>query len=192
MPDEKVSALINTHVQRYTEIDVLDIYKLLHQAIFGPGHALATRKSEQGAREWIERECEILTPHAGDPLVEQIHPDGAIVRVHLRPYLTARGKLEKLADGLIESSRIVVGNEPTMSAWWAIFEAMIGESGGSLGQRFDARLVALEGHTRASEHWSASHHSPRFEYAYRPAYRVLAYPVAEQLLRQQRIAFTVL
>ncbi len=195
MPDDKdgkVSALIHTHIQRYPEMEILDVYKLLHQAVFGPGHALTTKKSAQGAREWIERECEILQPHAGDPLVEQIHPDRAVVRVHLRPYLTAKGKLDKLADGLIESSRIIIGDEQTMAAWWAIFEAMIGEADAPLGQRFDARLVALEGKTRANDHWPASHHSPRFEYLYRPAYRVLAYPVAEQLLRQQRIAFTVL
>ncbi len=191
MPDDKVSALINTHVQRYPEIDILDVYKLLHQAVFGPGHALTTRKSQQGAREWIERECEILKLHAGDPLVEQIHPDGAIVRVHLRPYLTAKGKLDKLADALIESSRIIAGDEQTMSAWWALFEALV-NAGGPLGQRFDPRLVTLEGKARANEHWPASHHSPRFVDAYRPAYRVLAYPVADQLLRQQRIAFTML
>ncbi len=190
MPEDHVSALISAHIQRYTEIDILDVYKLLHQAVFGPGHALTSRKAEQGAREWIARECEIMKPHAGDPLVEQIHPEGAVVRVHLRPYLTAKGKPDKLADGLIESSRIIVGDDQTMRAWWEIFEALV--TAGSFGQRFDIRLVALEGKTRASEHWPASHHSPRFQDAYRPAYRVLAYPVAEQLLRQQRIAFTML
>ncbi len=192
MPDDNVSALINTHAQRYTEMDILDVYKLLHQAVFGPGHALATRKLEQGARDWIERECEILKPHAGDPLIERIHPDGAIVRVHLRPYLVAKGNVGKLADALIGSSRIIAGQEETMRAWWAIFEAMVNPDGGPLGQRFDARLVALEGKTRANEHWPASHHSPRFQDAYRPAYRVIAYPAAEQLLRQQKITFTML
>jgi len=44
---DKLAALITRHVQRYPEIDILDVYKLLHQAVFGPGHAI--KKSESSA-----------------------------------------------------------------------------------------------------------------------------------------------
>ena len=189
MADEKVEALINTHVQRYPEIDILDVYKLLHQAIFGPGHAIAGGKARKSAQEWLERESELLEPATAGPLIESIHPDGAVVRVHLRPYLAARGTLNKLLDAFLESSRLVSGDLATMAAWWAIFQAMVE---GPLGGRFDARAVHLEGQTRARENWPASHHSPRFDRAYKPAYRVLAHPVAEALLRQQKIPFKVM
>src|SRR5260221_12126626 len=98
----KLVALITAHVQRYTEIDVLDVYKLLHQAVFGPGHAITNQKA---AREWLERESEILQPVAAEPLLESVHPEGSIVRLHLRPYLSVNGKLNKLLDALVHSSK---------------------------------------------------------------------------------------
>jgi hypothetical protein len=63
MTDEKVAALIRIHIQRYPAIDILDIYKLLHQAVFGPGHAITAVKA---AREWLERETETLAPDESD------------------------------------------------------------------------------------------------------------------------------
>ncbi len=187
MIGEQVAALILTHVQRYPEIDILDVYKLLHQAAFGPGHAITNAKA---AREWLERESEILKAVPGEPLVENIHPDAAVVRVHLRPYLAAQGSLGKLLDGFIQSSKVITGDLATMAEWWAIFQRMSGE-GGSLATRFDAREVDLIGRTRAGENWPAAQHSPRFDRTYHPAYRVLAHPIAVAVLRQQKIPFSV-
>jgi hypothetical protein len=186
MPAEKVAALIQTQVQRYPEMDELDVYKLLHQAVFGPGHAITNLKS---AREWLERESEILKPISGEPLVESIHPDEAVVRVHLRPYLASRGSLGRLLDGFVQSSKFVLGDPATMAEWWAIFEQMIGQDG-ALANRFDARTAYLLRRTREVENWPASQHSPRFDRAYHPAYRVLAASVAEAMLQQQRITFS--
>lgn len=186
MPAEKVAALIQTHVQRYPGIEILDVYKLLHQAVFGPGHAI---KSQRAAREWLERESELLTPDPAKPLVESVHPDGAIVRVHLQPYLAARGSLKALLDGFIQSSKVVAGDLAKMALWWSIFQKLIAD-GQPLAGRFDPRTVALIGRTRANEQWPASHHSPHFEQVYKPAYRVLTAEVAAEILRQQNIAFT--
>jgi hypothetical protein len=189
MTGEKVAALIDVHVQRYPELDILDVYKLLHQAVFGSGHAIAGEKARKAAREWLERESELLQPAPAGPLIEDIHPDGALVRLHLRPYLAAHGQLNGLHDAFLESSRLAMGDPATIAAWWAIFQALVE---GPLGQRFDSRAVRLEGQTRARENWPASHHSPRFQRAYKPAYRVLARPVAEELLRKQKIPFQVI
>jgi len=187
MPDDKVQALILTHMQRYSEIDILDVYKLLHQAVFGPGHAI---KSIKPAREWLEREAEILQPGPVDqPLVENIHPEQMIVRVHLRPYLAAGGNLGRLLDAFVQSSAAVNGDLSTMAAWWDIFYGMT-TSGGSLAGHFDSRTIALIRRSRASEKWPASHHSPMFERAYRPAYRVVTRKTAEAMLKDQRIPFT--
>jgi len=183
----KLMALIKTHVQRYPEIDILDVYKLLHQAVFGPGHAI---KNHKAAREWLERETEILQPAGAEPLLESVHPDGAIVRLHLRTYLALKGKLNKLLDAFIESSKMNSGSAATMAMDWGIFEQMIVPDG-ELAGRFNPRTVTLTGQTRASQNWPASQHSPNFEFAYRPAYRVLTSPLAEALLRAQRFDFTV-
>ncbi len=149
--------IITTHVQRYPEIDVLDVYKLLHQAVFGPGSVI---KSQKAAREWLERESEILQPVAAEPLLESVHPEGSIVRLHLRPYLVLNGKLNKLLDTFVQSSKAVNG-------------------------------INMTGRTRASQNWPASQHSPNYDFAYKPAYRVLTRTLAESLLKGQRLEIAV-
>ena len=186
MDDRAVEALIQAHVQRYLEADILDVYKLLHQAIFGPGHAITNQRA---ARDWLERESATLRPYGDDSLVESIHPEGKIVRVHLRPYLKAQGDLRKLLDGFLRSSREVQGDQAQMAAWWAIFQRLT-EQGGLLANRFVARTVTLIGRTRAAESWPASHHSPPFDRAYHPAYRVVTAPIAQEILSAQRITFS--
>src|SRR5512139_1780032 len=118
MSDEQLLDLIQTHIQRYPASEIMDVYKLLHQATFGPGHLIASKKN---AREWLEREAELLTPSMRDPLVERIHPDGAIVRVHLRPYLAQGAKLKMLLDAFIRSAGQVPGDPELMARRWSFF-----------------------------------------------------------------------
>ena len=185
MNNEAVAALIWAHVQRYHAIDILDIYKLLHQGVFGPGHAITNQRA---AREWLERESAALKPNAGELLVESVHPQAEIVRIHLRPYLAASGSLRKLLDAFIQSSRAVTGSPETMAAWWGVFQDMTAP-GAPLANRFPARTVSLIGRARAAEHWPATHHSPPYDQAYCPAYRVLTADIAAKLLRDQNIPF---
>jgi hypothetical protein len=183
MTSKKVEALIQRHIERYAQIDILDIYKLLHQALFGPGHPITNRKATE---EWLVRQSEILQPLSGQPLLESVHPEDAVVRLHLRPYLELNGNLKKLLETLIESSQIITGDLETMASWWKIFQRMTDDSG-SLARRFDRRTVALIGRTRAEESWPASHHSPAFDFTYKPVYRVLSRPLAEKLLQDQKL-----
>lgn len=186
--DDKVAALIRTHLHRYKEIEIKDIYRLLHQAVFGSGHPITAVKSE---REWLERESEIAVPDPKAHLLENIHPEGKLVRLHLRPYLSAKGDLKKLLDAFIASSKSIKGEVSTMEAYWRIVERMT-EPDGELANRFDARTVQLIGRTRAQENWPASHHSPNIVYAYKPIYRVLTLTAAQELLSKQKIVTKVI
>lgn len=188
MAGEKIAELIQTHTRRYPEMEILDVYKLLHQAVFGPGHAI---KNQKAAREWLERESELFVPNTDDPLIENIHPDGQIVRVHLRPYIGLHGSLGKLLDAFVQSSKVINGDMETMAAWWALFQQMV-NPGGQFAARFDARTVMLEGRTHERERWPASHHSPPFDRAYKPAYRVLTRQIAEDLLRDQKLKIEII
>jgi hypothetical protein len=186
--DDKVEELIRTHIQRYKEIEVKDIYRLLHQAVFGSGHPVTAVKAE---REWLEREAEIATPDTKTNLLENIHPDKHLVRLHLRPYFSAKGDIKKLLDAFVSSSKTIKGDMTTMEAYWRIVERMT-EPNGELASRFDAHTVQLIGRTRAQEHWPASHHSPSIVYAYRPLYRVMTLIAAQELLSKQKIAVKVI
>src|SRR5258708_32214339 len=113
MTTEKVEALIQRHIQRYPQIDIQDIYKLLHQAVFGPGHAIAKRKS---AQEWLEWQSGLVQPESTQPLLESVHPDSEVVRLHLQPYLARRGNLKRLLDSFTEASKVINGNPETVAS----------------------------------------------------------------------------
>jgi len=177
MSDERTIEVIRVHLGRYPEAGMLDVYKLLHQATFGPGHLIANRKN---AREWLEQEAGQVVPAAGEPLVESVHPNGDIVRVHLRPYLAYERKLKPLLDAFVRSAGQVQGDPALMAHRWRLFESHC-EPAGEFAAQFDLREVRLFGRTRAVESWPAVHHSPPYQSAYRPAYRVLSRAEAEAL-----------
>ena len=182
MTNENVEALIERHVQRYAQLDILDVYKLLHQAVFGPGHPITNRKA---AEEWLERQSQILQPAPNQALLESVHPEDAVMRLHLRPYLELNGSLKRLLEASVESSKVIAGDLETMASYWEIFQHMA-DTGKPLANRFDARTVRLIGRSRASEYWPASHHSPAYDLTYKPVYRVLSRPLAEKLLHDQK------
>ena len=177
MSDERLHALIQTHMARYREFEVMDVYKLLHQATFGPGHLIASKKT---AREWLASECGQLTPSTEDPLNESIHPDGLIVRVHLRPYLACKGKTKRLLEAFIRSAEQVAGDQELVARRWAKFEEWC-QPGSVFAAQFDLQEVLLFGRMRRQEEWPAMHHSPAYQTAYQPHYRVLTRAEAGEL-----------
>lgn len=175
--ESEIVSLVATHLGRYPASDIADVYKLLHQGVYGPGHSIPNKKL---AREWLEHERDQVQPDRSLPLVESIHPAGVMVRVHLRPYRAYETKVAPLMDAFVRSAQAVEGDASTLAAWWAIFAAQVAP-GGRWADRFDAREVALFGHVRAEAQWAAVHHSPAFVRAYAPAYRVLTRDDAERL-----------
>lgn len=186
MNEERLVALLRTHVNRYPECGVMDMYKLLHQATFGPGHLIASKKN---AREWLERETESLTPVRTAPLVESVHPDGQIVRLHLRPYLAYGAPLKLLLEALVRSAELVQGDLDIMARRWSFFDGLCQ---GVYASRFDRQEVLLFGRTRAREGWPAVHHSPAYQTAYQPRYRVLVRAEAENLCAKISAPFEVI
>lgn len=186
MGDDRLVALIQAQVARYPASEVADIYKLLHQATFGPGHAISSKKA---AGEWLEQDARQAGASLGEPLVESIHPEAHIVRVHLRPYLAQGGQLKWLLDAFVRSAEAVSGDPALMAARWRAFvELCQGE--GPLAGEFPLREMELFGAARAAEHWPAVQHSPVFCAAYRPRYRVLVAGEASALCERLGVPFT--
>ncbi len=188
MAEERLAALLQNHLARYPHMELWDVYKLFHQATFGPGHAITNKKA---AREYLEEE----STQAGaapprEPLVENIHPDGLIVRLHLRPYLAYRGSLKILLEAFIRSADQVRGERDLMAWRWSKFHDLCAP-GEPYAGRFDRRELALFGRMRARELWPAVHHSPAYNEAYNPAYRVLTRQEAEALCRKINVPFDV-
>ena len=186
MSYEHVSALIHTHLIRYATLEIADVYKLLHQATFGPGHAVTNKKI---ARDWLERDLERTAPRTDDPLVENIHPDGALVRLHLRPYVALGGGIKSLLDAFVRSAEQVTGDPVLMAQRWARFEqdCRANQFG---ADRWNLREIQFFGQAREQEKWPAVRHSPAYTTVYFPCYRVFTRAEAAALCRSLGTPFT--
>jgi hypothetical protein len=158
--------------------EVEDVYKWLFQAARGGEHAAP---SEEAARTWLEKEWATLGPSfPGEPLVVPLRPDGAVVRLNLRPFKAAGGDREALLRAFLQSARSLVPDPGLFVAAWRAFGRGLsggGENGGDVG--------AFEELDRFSEKagWPARHHSRGYAEARQPAYRVLTGEEADRLVR---------
>lgn len=150
------------------EMAIEDAYKWLFQAALGGEHAI---EGDEGARAWLEQEWKSLSASfAAEALVVKLTPDGAVIRVNLRPYKASGGDREMLLAVFVESARAFKGDKARFIAEWTALGDRL--SRGAIGRlrrrdwvRLSARMHGLG--------YPAVHHSRRYETAYRPAYRVV-------------------
>jgi hypothetical protein len=189
MNQNGIAGLLEAHLARYPASEITDVYKLLHQASFGPGHAIADRKA---AREWLEHDLEQAQPEPGEALIESVHPLNAMVRLHLRPYVASGGAVKLLLDAMVRAGREVRGDPQLIAEGWLTFLALC-QAGNAYAERFEAREVLLFGRVYgAAQGWPAIHHSPAFHAAYQPSYRVLTLGEAEALCRKLGVMFEMI
>lgn len=155
---------------------VEDAYKWLFQAARGGEHAAP---SEEAARAWLEREWAGLGPPLpGEPLVVRLRPDGAVVRLNLRPFKAAGGDPEALLRAFLASARSFRADPGLFVAAWRAWGRPLPPEGAA-GK--DARAFAeVDGESERAG-WPARHHSASYEAARHPAYRVLTGEAAAAL-----------
>lgn len=152
-----------------------DIYKLVHQGVFGPGHIIA---SAARARQGLKQEMAALEARSpkskvrsqSEPELEAIEPRGRLVRVNLRPLFGEGGGryADWLVEALVVSARSVKGNPVQMNQRLA---AAVRWCRGNL-PRQAAELEQMAARAGESD-FPAFHHSVAYSRAYRPAYRVI-------------------
>ncbi len=156
---------------------VEDLYKWLFQAARGGEHAVP---SEEGARRWLDGEWASLgAPRPGEPLVVPLRPDGAVVRLNLRPWKAAGGGKDALLAAFLSSARAFRADDRLFRMAW--------EEAGSLlasrrhGALTDAAWLRLDAEARRAG-YRAGHHSESYGAARHPAYRVLTGQEARRLV----------
>jgi hypothetical protein len=158
--------ILIAHATRYPKWALDDLYKLLHQAALGSGHALT---DETQARQWLARELKALGSGPQEPLIDPISPDGQVVRVHLRPFVRTRLDTELLFGGFIRTASLFRGSDDGIVEYAQAAIDLAREG----GLPFDSdEIVTLIADLRRSG-FPAIHHSAAFEATYRPAYRVV-------------------
>jgi len=155
------TSILRSHMARYPEMQIQDVYKLIHQAAMGNGHAVPDPST---AREWLERELAEMGAGPVEPLADPISADGEMLRVHLRPYLSSVDNVEALLDAFIRTANAFAGKTETLEANWdsavrtRLWPATV----------MNEFIVAMR-----AQNYPAVHHSEDYRQKYKPAYRVV-------------------
>jgi hypothetical protein len=153
---------------------VEDLYKLIHQAYLGPGHAIPSREA---AATYLDREWrEIGAALPGEPLIEVLAEGAPFVRVNLRPFRDQGGRIDSLLDAFVRSGSEKTDSVSFRLAWrLARLRIATGEIPLSV-EAYDS----LDAEVRPLG-YPAIHHSATYQERFRPAYRVVAAREAQRL-----------
>lgn len=162
-----VNQLLSQHLRRYPRMQLEDIYKLLHQAALGPGHAV---KDKADALARLEAEAASLSDGPEEPVQDVISPDGKLVRVHLRPFLAAGGRLDDLCGAFVDTANTYPASPDKL----AKFCGCLGDLAAAGGLPFPKADVVAWFDRIAAAGYPAVRHSAGFAEHYKPAYRVVS------------------
>lgn len=158
--------LTRWHQRLRPELEVVDVYKMLFQSVYGVQHIL------QDTTKWrLEEELSELEPLKlfDEPLIEGISVDNAIVRINLSPFKVNKLPSDKLFLALATSIEEIRGTQKTLLRLWSQFRNLVEARKLSFDtsdlQDFDDRAK--------KENYPPYHHSAKYKRLYRPAYRVV-------------------
>lgn len=162
-----VNQLLSAHLERYPAMQLADIYKLLHQAALGPGHAVDNPAT---ARKRLDEELAAMGAGPAEPLLDIISPDGRLGRVHLRSYVASGKELDALHRAFVDTAN----SYPASAEKLKKFCGCLGDLAETGAIAFAREEVIGYFDKIAQDGYPAIHHSETFHRTYRPAYRVVA------------------
>jgi hypothetical protein len=152
---------------KHPNAEAADLYKFLHQAIYGPGHAIP---DPDAAARGLDSELEDLGPLlVGEQQCEVLGGSPILVRVNLRPFATSGGDAGELLDAFVATAGEIHGQPRQMGEAIEIVVRWLRSDG---AKKLAEGLERLGGKL-APEGYPAIHHSEAYIEAYRPAYRVV-------------------
>lgn len=157
--------VLEWHLRHYPLLGPADVYKLLHQGVYGPSHIVAGREA---ARDGLAHELAGLEPRPGLPEMEPLDPEGRLVRVNLAPLLDEDFVPERLAEALVATAAEVHGDAILMRQRLAVAVAWAEGVVPHLAAPVAELAASAEG-----AGFPARHHTEVFLRNYRPAYRVV-------------------
>lgn len=175
-PVEDVGSIMvafGDHLDDHPMAGAEDLYKFLHQAVYGPGHAIANREA---ATSWLEQEIGNLGPPLdNEESCEPLGGEPPLVRVNLRPFVAGGGDPRSLADAFVSSANEDRGSSHRMQVVLSLAASYVQCAGrGELAPELKALSADL-----AQKGYPAIHHSEAYAEAYAPAYRVIDLAAAD-------------
>lgn len=168
----KVSAsdwktIVLEHKALYPEIQIQDIYKLVYQSIFGPGH-MGTDESQ--IAKWLNEELSAIVADSTVDLIEDISPTGTYFRINLRRFKYEGGKPELLCRAIAESAAEAGSDTAEFIAHWQTIVELIE----SQEVFFDQEQTTEFTESIARAGYPIIHHSDIYLRKYMPSYRVVS------------------
>ena len=162
-----IMVAFGAHLDDHPFAGAEDLYKFLHQAVYGPGHAISDREAAEAR---MEREIESLDPPIeGELSCEALGGEPPLVRVNLRPFVADRGDPDLLLDAFVSSAEPKRGESRRMTTVLSLAASYVQCAGrGELAPELKELSTEL-----AEKGYPAVHHSEAYVEAYKPAYRVV-------------------
>ena len=162
-----VETAVSTQLGRFPESRLQDLYKSFFQDRFGPGHLIADRES---ALRYILTELEEADTLMGQE-TELCGWQGNYVRVNLSVISDGKMTADEMVDALMASAKEVTKDD--IERWkteWAQIEAIIEKNHPNIPDLAEDKAKIKE-MLDAGQY--ACHHSPAYEAAYHPHYRII-------------------
>ena len=156
------------------DLQVVDIYKMLFQSVFGIQHILHDK-----AKRYLQEELSTLKmlKSSDEPLIENISIDNVMVRVNLRPFRMRGLSSDKLFLAMIASAKEPMGTQEAFLKLWNRFKSLV--EAGKLN--FDESSLEDFDKKVKRENYPPYHHTERYRRSYRPAYRVVKREVFKKI-----------
>jgi hypothetical protein len=164
---EPLPPFLQAAIKRRPAMRAEDVYKLIYQGSLGIGHLLGNHRE---ARLYLIAELENLdlAGKGREPLIEDVSPGGAMIRVNLRPFKRRGLSASQLFDVMVRSARATGTPRAAFLRRWRTC-IRLAEAG--LLPLDRSSVAALDRELRRRG-YPAIHHSPSYVRHYRPAYRV--------------------
>ncbi len=160
-----------------SELRIADAYKWLFHAARGGEHAI---ENETAVRLWLEKEwAGLASPAPEEPLWTPLTADGRIGRLNLRPYQARGGDLAALHAAFLAGAQAFAADPARFRRAWRALGRQLKQN--PVGHLTFAEWQRLDRAMKAKG-YPAGHHSPEYEQARHPAYRVLPAAEARPLL----------
>jgi hypothetical protein len=171
-----VHAAVDKQMKTYPKSTLKDLYKHFFQDKFGPGHIVS---DTTGAGNYLRSELASSEVFEGE-VAESTGWEGNFYRVNLSVIKNQQITYEQYFDAFIRSVSDI--RPPAIDVWkqeWRRIERIIRSKELNLPD-YDADRLAIEQSLEAGEFMG--HHSPAFEEAYAPHYRIISKEIYEKEL----------
>lgn len=166
--------LITAQLQRYPAMQIQDLYKLVYQAALGNEHLMTDSAM---VHDYLIRELESVQADSDEPLLEEISPDGAVVRLNLRSFKARHGDYRVLFQAMMQTARTFQKSQERLEQYLSYLEQMA--DSGAIPFNTEAMKVFFR--EMRDKSYPAVHHSAVYGENYSPAYRVILKKYAPQM-----------